>query len=104
MVYAIALAAITLFIFEILALIGIWFRYAIPKAPKVFHVMLAVPMVLAAVSGLCIGWIGLAPEEGLWGFPLRVYRFIHFSNQALTFGILVGYAVYYHLRGRRCPV
>ena len=104
MAYYIALAAITLCIVEVLALVGIWLRYAIPRAPEIFHVLLTVPMLTAAGSALCIGWIGLEPGDELWGLSLEVYELAHFSSQTATFGILIGYAIYHHLRGRHCPV
>lgn len=100
--YAIALGTLTLAIVEVMALVGIWLRYAIPRAPVAFHILLTVPMLTAAFTALAIGWDALAGD--LWGIPLEVWRLGHVWSQSAVFSILISYAVYHHLRGRKCPV
>jgi len=48
---------------ELAALLGILFRYAIPRSPKIFHVLLFVPMVSASLSCFVLAWIALTGEQ-----------------------------------------
>ena len=89
---------------ELAALLGILFRYAIPRSPKIFHVLLFVPMVSASLSCFVLAWIALTGEQQAAGVNEETLRVVFFASEGAVYWILVSYAVYHHLRGRRCPV
>ncbi len=89
---------------ELAALLGILFRYAIPRSPRIFHVLLFVPMVLASVSCFVLAWLALSGEQEVAGANGLTLILVFFFAEGAVYWILVSYAVYHHLRGRRCPV
>ncbi len=103
MLVAISLTLLALGLGELAALCGIWLRYAIPRAPKVFHWLLLGPMLASSTSAFALSWIALSGEESFFGVPVLVLLLVRFAGAASWIWTLVGYAVYWHLRGYRCP-
>lgn len=85
-------------------MLGIWFRYAIPRAPRVFHWLLLFPMLLSILSALGLTWVLLATAESVLGLGALKLFLIYCGSQAVVYWTLVAYSIYHHLRGRRCPV
>ncbi len=99
-----ALALVVLGLGELAAMLGIQFRYAIPRAPWFFRLILFPPMLGCVASTLTLSWVALSGAEEVLGLdPVWLFA-IYVVCQAMTFWTLVAYAVYHHLRGRRCPV
>lgn len=86
------------------SLLGIWFRYAIPRAPKVFHWLLLFPMLLSIFSALAVAWIALTGVERVLGVNSLALLLIYFASQAVVYWVLVFYSVWWWTKGRRCPV
>jgi hypothetical protein len=86
------------------SLLGIWFRYAIPRAPRIFHWLLLVPMLLSIFSALGLAWVLLSTAESVLGLDAFMLFLIYCASQAVVYWVLVAYAVYHSRRGRRCPV
>jgi len=88
---------------EIAALIGILFRYAIPRAPVVFHVLLAPPMLICAAVCFALAGMALDGDTVVFGLDALALLVIFFFCEGFWIWGLVGYAVYHQVRGRRCP-
>lgn len=89
----------------IAAWLGILGRYAIPRAPKIFHILLTVPMLVSAAAVGGVGLLAVLPEETtLFGFEMIVLAIAHLVSQVVVWWLLIAYAVYHQFRGtRRCP-
>lgn len=89
---------------EFVAWLGIIFRYAIPRAPLIFHILLTIPMLVASFSVVSLAYVALYGQEatvlGLDGITLLA---IYFIAQACTSWVLNFYAFYWYLKGKRCP-
>ncbi len=103
MLIVISLALLALGLGELAALCGIWLRYAIPRAPKVFHWLLLVPMLASSTAAFALAWIALTGGESFFGVQVLVLLLARFAGAASWVWTLVAYAVYWHLRGYRCP-
>ncbi len=86
------------------SLLGIWFRYAIPRAPKIFHWLLLLPMLLSIFSALGLAWVLLTGMDTILGLDALMLFLVYCGSQAVVYWTLVAYAVYHRLRGRKCPV
>lgn len=95
-------ALVVLGLGELAALLGILFRYAIPRAPRVFHILLFVPMVTASASCFAFAWMALAGERQVAGIDVLVVLTIYFICEGATMWLLVIYSIYWHLKGRHC--
>lgn len=104
MEFALAAGCVTLAIGHMVAFAGIWFRYAIPRSPRIFHYILFLTMTASGVTLMCIAWLALTyPDVYLFGYFRDVYWIVFFFSEAATIWTLNAYALYFHLRGRRCP-
>lgn len=89
---------------QVASLLGIWFRYAIPRAPRIFHWLLLFPMLLSIFSALGLAWVLLSGNEIILRLDALMLFAIYCGSQALVYWTLVAYAIYHNFRGRRCPV
>lgn len=98
--------AVVLALGHLAALVGILFRYAIPRAPRAFHFVLAPAMIGAAIALLGVAQ-NAASGEGLdlFGVEILVFRLAYIAFDIVTWWTLIFYAVYHQLRGgHRCPM
>ncbi len=86
-----------------ITLIAVLMRYAIPRAPGFYHLLLVVPMCIAAVSMFVVGVdLMLADEDHLGGIGVFEVFAVYVTAEVLVLGILNSYAVYFRFkRGRR---
>lgn len=89
---------------QVASLLGIWFRYAIPRAPRIFHWLLLFPMLISIFSALAVAWLALTGIQVILGLDGITLLLIYFASQVVVYWALVAYAIYHHFRGRRCPV
>lgn len=99
----IATMLIVLALGQAASMLGIWFRYAIPRAPKVFHWLLLFPMLLSILSALGLAWVILTGDEFV-GLDTLMLFLIYCGSQAIVYWVLVFYSVWWWTKGRRCPV
>jgi hypothetical protein len=89
---------------EFVAWLGIIFRYAIPRAPVLFHVLLTPPMIVGCLTAFGLAYIGLSAHDAtVVRFDALVLLALHFSSLFLFFLTMNAYAAYWYLKGRRCP-
>ena len=89
---------------EIAALLGILFRYAIPRAPALFRVLLFAPMITASVACFALAFMLLTNAREVFGLEILHMAAVYFACEGLVLWTLVAYAVYWNLKGRKCPV
>lgn len=86
------------------AMLGIWFRYAIPRAPKIFHWLLLFPMLASIFSALAVAWVALTGAERVFMANPLMLLLIYFASQAVVYWVLVAYSIWWYAKGQRCPV
>lgn len=82
------------------AAIAILARYAIPRSPGYFHVILVPPMIISAVSIVGVGISILVDDQSLIdrsGLRLSV---VYVISEFVVWWGLVSYSVFFHFRGR----
>lgn len=83
------------------AWLGMMGRHAIPRAPWVFHVLLTPPMLVSAASAVAVGVLLLLPDETTFlGLGRGEHAALFAVGQFFTYWILVGYSVFWTVRGR----
>ena len=101
MLALIAAVLIVLGLGELAALLAVLYRYAIPRAPKIFHWLLLLPMLAVCGSSFALAWMALAGPDEVLGATAIVLLLVHFGAQACVFWILDFYAIYHVVRMRR---
>lgn len=86
---------------EAAALMAVLFRYAIPRAPLVFRLLLLPGMLASIASMFGIGWVALTGEDQVFGIEAIAVLGIYFIAQFFVWWIFVCYAVYHSWRRRR---
>lgn len=81
------------------SLLGIWFRYAIPRAPKVFHWLLLFPMLLSIFSALGLAWVLLTGVARVFTMDAFMLFLIYCGSQAVVYWVLVLYWFWWWTRG-----
>jgi amino acid transporter len=86
---------------QIIALIAILYRHAIPRAPKLFHGLLLGPMLAGVVCLFILAWLALTGIETIFGLNETLVLFIYFGATTTTWGTLDFYALYHFRRMRQ---
>jgi hypothetical protein len=87
---------------QLAALVGIMARYAIPRAPFVFRLLLLFPMLTSSIIAMLMAFVALSGAQGVAGISGLALLLVYVSAAALWIWVLVAYAVYWHIRGRHC--
>lgn len=88
---------------QIAALIGILFKWAMPRAPVLFRLIITVPLFFSALAALGVFVIALTGQEALAGLNAVNLLAISTGTQFIVWWTLVAYAGYHYLiRGGRC--
>lgn len=61
-------------------------------------------MLTGSAAALMMAWIFLTGLEPFLGLYVRQLAVAYVASEAATYWILVSYAAWWHLKGRRCPV
>lgn len=83
--------------------VGIFYRYAIPRAPVFFHALLLPPILVAALSVVGVGFGVLLGDEAFLGSLGLELSVVYVICEFWTWWTLVGYSVYWQIKGRKCP-
>lgn len=88
---------------QIAALIGIMLKWAIPRAPMFFRLIISVPLFFSALAAIGVFVIALTGQEKVAGLNAVDLLAISTGTQFVVWWAFVAYAVYYYLsRGGRC--
>ncbi len=88
---------------QLAALLGVWYRYAIPRAPVLFRILAVLPMLTSSTMAFVLTWMFLSGTKVVLGLGFLQIESIYFTAAATWTWTFVAYAVYFHLRGRHCP-
>lgn len=87
-------------------MLGIMFRYAIPRAPWFFRLALCPAFTISGVSLIAVGLLALIGDDAMFlGSNILELSAIYLASQFIAIWGLVGYAFYHQFIGRhKCPV
>lgn len=100
----IAVVLVTLGFGQLAAGVGIFFRYAIPRSPRIFHWLILPPLGVMVMVDFLLAWMALTGVDAVFGLDALMMLLLYYCCADLVWWSLVGYAVYHWTRGRRCPV
>lgn len=83
------------------SLLGVMFRHAIPRAPVLFHGLLLLPMLIAALSCFALAYMFLGGTDELLGIEILTISAAFVVCQAITFWVLNAYAIFHYYRRKR---
>ncbi len=91
---------VTLAVVLLITYLAIVARHAIPRAPKVFHLALTIPMIGGVVVLFLLAGIVSTSSRSLFGIDIEVYRLIFLWTQISWLSILLYYAYWWYMHGR----
>lgn len=81
----------------IAATLGILYRHAIPRSPRLFHYLTAPPGLILSVASLLLAYQFLTGEDALFGVGRNFYAIVIIGSLAFWIWALNAYAVYHHV-------
>lgn len=100
MLYFIAMLFVSLALSHVAALGAILWRHAIPRAPRVFHLLLLFPMLACIASLAALAYIALSGADPVLGLPALAWLALFFVFENIVWWTLVAYSVFYYVANR----
>lgn len=95
-----AVVLLVLAVSQVVALLAILFRYAVPRSPNVLHVVVVGPMLVSSGTALILGLDFLGAAGEVLGISTTTYLAVFLTAETATFSTLNAYAYYWHTTGR----